>query len=351
LIQVGGYPNNELGLNFLWHVMKLSVAIPVLFSLLAIGNARGDTISTQTLYYGMCDASAAVALDNELFAVANDEDNALRIYRADASGPPVQTIELSTFLRVDQKKPETDLEGACWLGDRIFWISSHGRNRAGEFRSSRHRFFATQLQTNATGVKLVSAGRIYTGLLGDLLREPRFRSFELAAASRLPPKTPGALNIEGLCATSEGHLLIGFRNPIPRARALLIPLLNPNDLLAGKSARFGEPILLHLGGLGIREIVFWQGQYLIVAGSYDGRGQSKLYQWSGGTAEPREISEIDLKDFNAEALIAYPDGRWPFQLLSDDGTVMIEGVACKSLANGTLRRFRSVWVTLSKTDK
>jgi hypothetical protein len=331
--------------------MKTSIAIPVLICLLAIGHVRADAVSTQTFYYGMCDASAAVALDNELFAVANDEDNALRIYRAEAGGPPVQSVDLSAFLHVDQKKPETDLEGACWLGDRIFWISSHGRNRAGEYRSSRHRFFATQLQKTATGVKLVSAGRVYTGLLGDLLREPRFRSFELDVASRLPPKTPGALNIEGLCATSEGRLLIGFRNPIPRARALLIPLLNPNELLAGKSAKFGEPILLNLGGRGVREIVSWQGLYLIVAGSYDGRGQSKLYQWSGGTDEPREISEVDLKDFNAEALIVYPDKRWSFQLLSDDGTVMMDGVACKSLANGSLKRFRSVWVTLPKLDK
>ena len=341
----------RIELSFLWHAMKLFFAIPGWLCLLAIWNVRGEMVSTQTFYYGMCDASAAVALNNELFAVANDEDNALRIYHAGAGGPPVQVLELSTFLHADQKKPETDLEGACWLEDRIYWISSHGRNRAGEFRSSRHRFFATQLETTASGVKLISAGGVYTGLLGDLLREPRFRSFELAAASRLPPKSPGALNIEGLCATREGRLLIGFRNPIPQSRALLIPLLNPKDLLVGKAARFGEPILLNLGGYGVREIAFWEGQYLIVAGSYDGRGKSKLYRWTGGKAEPQEISEIDLKDFNAEALIVYPHNRWAFQLLSDDGTVMIDRVACKSLANGSLKRFRGIWATLPNPDK
>jgi Protein of unknown function (DUF3616) len=331
--------------------MKLFFTITVFFGLLAVANARGDVVSTQTFYYGMCDASAAVALNNDLYAVANDEDNALRIYHAMSGGPPLQSVDLSSFLGVDPKKPETDLEGACWLGDQIFWISSHGRNREGEYRSSRHRFFATKVEMTAAGVKLVLAGRVYTGLLSDLLREPRFRSFELAAASRLPPKSPGALNIEGLCPTRQGHLLIGFRNPIPRGHALLIPLLNPTELLAGKSPRFGEPILLNLGGLGVREIALWQNDYLIVAGSHDGRGRSRLYQWAGGNAEPREISEVDLKDFNAEALLVYPDHRWPFQLLSDDGTMMIDGVACKSLANGSLKRFRSLWVTLPKVEK
>ena len=300
----------------------------------------------------MCDASAAVALSPELFAVGNDEDNQLRIYRATAGGPQVQSFDLSSTLKADPKKPETDLEGACWLGDRIFWISSHGRNREGEFRGSRHRFFATTVERTTNGMRLVPVGRIYTRLLSDLLAEGRLQSFDLGSASRLPPKTPGALNIEGLCADKQGHhLLIGFRNPIPRGRALLLPLLNPNDVLTGKAARFGEPVLLNLGGYGIREIAFWQDRYLIVAGSHDGRGTSRLYQWSGAADEPKEIAEVDLKDFNAEALIVYPDHRWPFQLLSDDGTLIIQGLGCKSLKDSSLKRFRSIWITLPRFDE
>ena len=32
-------------------------------------------------YSGMCDASAAIALDKDIFLVASDEDNVLRVYR------------------------------------------------------------------------------------------------------------------------------------------------------------------------------------------------------------------------------------------------------------------------------
>ena len=49
------------------------------------------------------------------------------------------------------KKPESDLEGAANLADRIYWITSHGRNREGEARESRHRFFATTYHVNASG--------------------------------------------------------------------------------------------------------------------------------------------------------------------------------------------------------
>src|SRR5688572_26305433 len=159
-------------------------------------SAAGSTVDTNHAFYvGMCDASAAVALNNELFAVANDEDNSLRIYHAAKGGLPVSSQDLSTLLKVDRKKPETDLEAACWLGDHIYWISSHGRNRDGKFRASRHRFFATKIEQKAGRLQLSAVGRVYANLLPDLLRDPRLRPFRLDRASLLPPKAVGGLNI------------------------------------------------------------------------------------------------------------------------------------------------------------
>jgi len=304
-------------------------------------------VSTQTWHYGMCDASAAVALDNEMFAVANDEDNSIRVYRSREAGLPVRSFNLSLFLGVVGKRPETDLEGATWLGDRIFWITSHGRNHEGKFRRNRHYFFATTW--NEAEMRLAPVGKPYQYLLLDLLREPRLKPFKLHAASRLAPKSSGALNIEALCGTPDGRLLIGFRNPIPQRRALIVPLLNPNDLLAGKPAQFGDPLLLDLGGLGIRDMGYWQDRYIIVAGPYDASANSRLFQWTGGNAPPEPIREAELKGFNAEAVVVYPDHRWPFQLLSDDGTLEINGICCKKLPASIQRRFRSVWIAPPRT--
>src|SRR5258705_19253 len=117
-----------------------------------------NSVSAPFIYHGMCDASAAVALDDKLFAVANDEDNTLRIYDRNEGGRPVQSFDLSPFLRVDAKFPETDLEGAAWLGDRIFWIGSHGRNHDGKFRASRHRFFAITVKKTKNSVQIQPVG-------------------------------------------------------------------------------------------------------------------------------------------------------------------------------------------------
>ena len=46
----------------------------------------------------------SVALSADLFAVGNDEDNTLRIFRAKEGGPPVGTLDLSTFLISEMKK-------------------------------------------------------------------------------------------------------------------------------------------------------------------------------------------------------------------------------------------------------
>src|SRR6185436_4814695 len=298
-------------------VLAILASVCVALNAAPAPDSQAPTLtSTQTFFVGMCDASAAVAINNDLFAVANDEDNALRIYNSASGGLPLFARDLSRILKVDPKKPETDLEGACWLGDQIYWISSHGRNKEGEFRASRHRFFATKVEEKNGQFQLVPVGRIYVRLLSDFLADPRLGEFHLDRASRLPPKTAGALNIEGLCATPDHRLLIAFRNPIPQGRALIVPLLNPAEVINGKLARLGDPLLLDLGGRGIRDIAWWHNRYLILGGAYgpapfsvaktntgpfatrrvsvptgspDGPTlDTRLYEWEGGSTPPQE---------------------------------------------------------------
>jgi hypothetical protein len=309
--------------------------------------ARGEThVSAPISYSGMCDASASVALTDRLFAVASDEESILRIYERDRSRAPVQTIDLSSFLDLDLRKPESDLEGAARVGDRAYWITSHGRNKIGKARPSRDRFFAVQIAVNSERVQFKMIGQAYEHLLDDLARDPKLKRFNLAAASKLEPKARGALNIEGLSATPEGYLLIGFRNPIPGGKGLLVPMLNPDEVIHGRRAKFGEPILLDLGGLGIRDMAYWDGQYAIIAGSYDGKGQSRLYRWSGGTSTPRQVKHAQLKGLNPEAIVIYPDTGWErFQLLSDDGRRLVNGRPCKELPDPSQQHFRAVWVS------
>jgi hypothetical protein len=315
--------------------------------LLGLGTVHGaDTLKilNPETYSGTCDASGAVALSTNLFAVGADEDNVLRIYRAGHAAAPVARFDMSSFLFPAGGREESDLEGAARVGDRIYWIGSHGLATEKETPHTRECLFATDIVWSNSQPLLKPAGQPYRGLLRDLFAEKKLAAFHLEVAARIPAKQPGGLNIEGLSATPEGHLLIGFRSPLSEGKALIIPLLNPEDVvLRGAAARFGDAQLLDLGGLGTRDIAEAAGDYRIIAGPGDGSSHFRLYRWSGLGTPVERITIPGLNDYHPEALIAYPGLGWHvFQILSDDGALRIGGLPCKKLSPGE-QRFRSFW--------
>jgi hypothetical protein len=327
--------------------MQLPRAGSTLSSLLlalVAGAAPGAPGAAVMSYRGPCDASAAVALDADHFAVAGDEDNTLRIYRR-GRPEPVAEAPLASFL--DSGDKESDLEGAATVGKRIYWIASHGRNSKGKLRPDRQRFFATDITPGAQAPRVTPAGTPYRRLLDDLTAAPGLAGLRLRDAAQLAPEAPGGLNIEGLAAMPDGSLLVGFRNPVPNGRALLVPLLNPAELVAGVSggkARFGEPMLLELRGRGIRSIeraLDGRG-YWIVAGPATDAGAFSLYRWSGETKDaPRIVDSSELVGLRPEALVELPGGNGSVQILSDDGGVMTDGKACKDRPMAA-QTFRSI---------
>jgi len=252
-------------------------------------------------------------------------------------------FDVSEFLGAQGKKKakETDLEAAALMGGSIFWITSHGRNSKGENRPERRRLFATSVRMDGNNVTITPTGQPYSGLLDDLLRDKRLARYHLAEAARLAPKAKGGLNIEGLAATPEGYLLIGFRNPVPEGRALLVPLLNPHAVCQGRPAKFGPAVELDLQGLGIRSIEFFAGRYVIIAGAAGGGGDSQLYEWDG-KAQPRRIAEVKLRGLNAEG-VAFPGakGANEFFIFSDDGTRQVDGQSCKDIKDPSRKTFRA----------
>ena len=306
-------------------------------------------VAQETIFARMCSASAGVALNGDLFAVADDESNRLRVYSRAKPGIPIHQLELGGFLQIGKGKAEIDLEGAAQVGDVVYWITSHARNRDGESRPARQRFFATRI-AGVEDPRLEPTGRAYGNLLRDLIAEPRFREFDLAKAAGKAPNKKDALNIEGLCAQPDGSLLIAFRNPIPGKKALLIPLLNPAELVQGANdpkikAKFGEAIQLSLDENGIRDMVQRDGHYFIIAGARDGGKDAQLYRWNGrGT--PMMIHQWEPRTFNPEAILSVPGRPGEFLILSDDGSVKTRGKECKDMPEAS-RQFRSVLMKLT----
>jgi hypothetical protein len=325
---------------------------PFMLALLVTALAACATSKTpqqprDLVFSGMCDASAAVPLDERRFVAADDEDNVLRAYDSRSPGAPLWKVDVSRAIGVSPKPgkpergaPEADIEAATRIGALSFWMTSHGRNASGKAKPERLRLFAASVPERDE--PLVVTGRAYEHLLDDLLADPRLSRFGLREAAERAPKAPGGLNLEGMTARREGGVWIGFRNPIPDGKALLVPLLNPEAVVRETRAQLGEPRLLDLGGLGVRAISHRAGRYLILAGRFDSSAGSRLYTWDGA-AELKRDTRDQLAGLNPEGFFT-PDGGGDVLVLSDDGSQLIDGTECKRLSDPAQKRFRARWI-------
>jgi len=337
------------------------------------------------IFRGASDASAGVAVGEEMFVVADDENNILRIYETGKTGQPVGSFDMTSFLDIEPDHPEADIEAATMIGRRIYWITSHGRNKDGKLRSNRYRFFATDVLIENRSVKLRPVGKPYKNLIHEFLKTQPARRLGLDKATRfgaelkkkdrekLAPKKEG-LNIEGLCASPDGGTLyFGLRNPRPkdkpvgRAKAIVVPLLSPDRIIEkGEAPVFGEPILWNLKGLGIRSMEYsrFHKACFVIAGGPDEDVGFALYRWSGKPESPPELErELSLgkSKFSPEALIPFEkSGR--LLILSDDGSLPVKVAGAweclegeyskdgttlnKYLANPGRKTFRGIWLEL-----
>jgi hypothetical protein len=271
-------------------------------------------------------------------------------------------LQVDTFVDAPKNKKdefkEADLEGAARIGDRIYWIGSHGRDSKGDAEPARARFFATRIVAGQNGPQLETVGSAYKNLRDDLLADPKLAGLKLAAAyapdkkkGGPAPESANGFNIEGLAATADGRLLIGFRNPRPNNKAIVVPIDNPADVVdKGSKPVFGKPVLLNLGGRGIRSLDRIADRYIITAGPHGTAAESKIkppfafFNWSGKEAdEPVLIKGVTLPaDFSPEALFASEDGS-TVTLVSDDGDLN----NCKK-ADEAQRTFRMLTVPAPK---
>ena len=332
---------------------------------LALGNRQA---AGTLVYRGASDASAAVVIDKDMFIVADDENNILRVYKISKGGLPLFSYDMTEFLDIEPEHPEADIEGATMIGQgprfagtkRIYWITSHGRNKDGKMRPNRYRFFATTVKVENGNVTITPIGTPCKILIHSLVkaenmrhlrldRATRFDSTELTKKERkkLAPKEEG-LNIEGLCASADGRTIyIGFRNPCPidrvkyRTKAIIVPLSNPEAVLEkGRTPIFGQPILLDLHGLGIRSMEYshFHKEYFIIAGSFDESPNFALYRWSGKKERPPVlVRELSQSNFSPEALVTFKNSDNLF-MLSDDGSLEIKVGGAWECMEGEFRK-------------
>ena len=337
---------------------KASFLLFIYCAALFAGNEPNEKV---LIYNGTSDASAAVAIGEDMFIVADDENNILRVYKTSYGSRPVFSCDLTEFLDIEPQHPEADIEGATMLGDRIYWITSHGRNKDGKMRPNRYRFFATSVKIQNHKVVIRPVGVPCRNLIHTLIKtEPlrrlgldnstRFYATNLTKLERenLAPKRNG-LNIEGLCASPDGTIYMGFRNPRPvnkansNKKALVVPLNNARQVIEKQAPPvFGEPILWDLAGLGIRSMEYshFHKAYFIIAGPHNERSGFVLYRWSSDrNTPPKMVRKIELDNFTPEALITFRNSPGLF-LLSDDGSLIIDVSDASECTEGRLTEDR-----------
>ncbi len=298
-------------------------------------------------YAGTCDGSGGVWLDSAYFLNFNDESQTARVFAQGTSAAAVQSKDLGSALGLSSSE-EADFEDAARVGNRVYGVTSHARNKDGKLEASRYRFFALDLSGAAPSLSMQVAGSS-SSLLKDMLVASNWTTPDtsvlslLQARSRLSegtvpelaPKLNG-LNIEGLAALPSGGLVLGLRNPRSGSNAILVSLTNSDAVVAGATARFGQAFLLNLGGQAVRGMAwspFHQAVLLLGGPSDESNGPFSLWKWKGDAASaPVKVMDLSVPaDSGPEALIPTPDGP-AVRVLIDMGARPINGTPCKDLS-------------------
>lgn len=339
-------------------------------------SAASSTPTVSRFHTGAADASAAVPIGTAHMLVANDEDQVLRLYERANSGQPVATFDMNATLALVK---EADLEAAVRIGNRVYWIASHGNERDGDDAPARRTAFSTDLNGSGAATVAVYVNK-FTGLRSDLINWDNANGHGLGAgalglsASAAPgvlPTVQNGFNIEGAALAPGGStILLGFRAPLQntaqRNRALVIPATNLASVIdtGAGTVTFGAPIFLDLGGRAIRAMdTTASGQVLILAGPVDNRiagvtaATFQLFLWDGNGATPPTPLTSNIDDIAAnsagspEALFDPPatlmNGSALGILVDNGGTDLYgTGQEAKDLASNW-QKFRADPVTIS----
>ncbi len=324
----------------------------------AASQAAGATSSTR-FFSGISNASTAQDVGGNYMLVADDEFNTLGLFPRDLSGVALNKFDFTSSLNLtDTANPEMDLEASARLGNRIYWLASHSNSKKGNLRTNRYRVFATDVSGSGAATTLSYVGR-YDHLRDDLLAWDSANGNALGlsagAAQGVVPEADGGLgfNMEGMAFAPGGTAAyLGFRAPLENPQlhdhALIVPVTNLPELVTSTAttAQFGTPILLDLGGRGIRELKCNDQGCLILAGTASSGSNFALYSWSGKAGDAPHLRN-DLGalagsvDGSFESIVNLPDVNpdsdaltgQPLQLLVDNGDTVYygDGVIAKDL--------------------
>ncbi|MBS1565198.1 MAG: T9SS type A sorting domain-containing protein [Bacteroidetes bacterium] len=333
---------------------------------LTINYAASVSAATSTTYWhtGISDASAAIALDDDYMVIANDETNYLYVFNRHQGGLPVKTFDFNqnNLLNLTDGSSgvwkELDLEAAARStanSNTVYFLGSMSNSSSFKLKPNRDRIMAVSISGTGAAASFTNAG--YVTLRSSLVSwgDSFGYNFTAAAANNKDSKTIDGFNLEGMVfGPDNSTLYLGFRAPLVptnnRTNAVIAPIANFEGWFNGTAPlSIGTPIELNLGGRGIRDIIrLSNGNYVILAGSYDETSNPAIYRWTGNRGDaPVLLNSFTPAGLNPEgAMELHENGSMSnnkLQIISDDGDEVYyaDGTAAKDLAQDNYRKFSS----------
>lgn len=253
--------------------------------------------------------------DGRVIVVEDDGDHPLRLLSL-----IINKGELALSPEVIKGKSikVDDLEGvSVGKNDKIFLITSHSATKKGT--RSKRREQLIKLSIKADQITTIDT-------FGKLLP---FIQSKLKDSLKMEEKQLEDINIEGLAFNAAKEiLLIGLRSPVHNDKALILSLLNPNDLFSKKQDPIfdDEIITLDIEGAGIRAITYDKkfDRYLIAGEAKNKKNKlrSRIWAWDGllNTKPNRLNVPKNKKIKNIEGLtIVHHEGSSYLLLVCDTG--------------------------------
>lgn len=267
-----------------------------------------------------------------------------------------QPLAVEAFLDLPDPAPkkgrvtEVDIEGLAVCGSFLWVVGSHSSRR----KKPKHRSAEEDIQRLASvelGPNRVLLGRIplvpsadgstlakrggarrSAQLVDDLRAElsddpllgPFVRAYQNAEGESVTiPGKDNGFDIEGIVVRSgpgsSSRVFLGLRGPVLRGWAIILELAviegdTPNRLVLGplgpSDERRYRKHLLHLEGLGIRDLRADGDDLLILAGpTMTLDGQVAIYRWVGGPYAASGETLTDLASGRLEHVLTLPNGH------------------------------------------
>lgn len=231
---------------------------------------------------------------------------------------------------------EADLEGLAYNGGYLWLVGSHSLKRgkpdnddpvAKNFKqlskvtSDGNRFLLARIplveetytlrKEVEQGGKKLTAAQLEGDDKGNDLTLALANDEHLKSFLAVPGKDNG-FDIEGLAVAGD-RVFIGLRGPVLRGWAVILEVQLEENASILKLKKIGangslyRKHFLQLGGLGIRDLIVWDSDLLILAGpTMDLDGPVAVFRWKGGIQSDQE--SVVFRD-NLEKVIDIPYGQ------------------------------------------